>query len=256
MLLLSTSSLKWYWLHKIFKIAKQSGYLGLDLVIDRSNFDSFDAEYVLELKNTFWLEILSITWPEAGLTKKEVDQIMDMAKTLNAQVVNFFPMRSSDKTWAWLDYLKKVKRKVNIWVTLQNVEQKYILFVIPEYKNANLLELKKITWNTALNLSALDPNSGISISKAQAMLWNTIRNIYLNDRRWPKWGLLPWGTIWWTSHLPIESFLMKLKAAGYNWFFSLKVRPSELWAWNDGLVLDNLERVRNYYNQHYEDYKP
>ena len=45
-----------------------------------------------------------------------------------------------------------------------------MLFVIPEYKNSNLVELKKITGDTALNIANLDKASGIDILKAQNML--------------------------------------------------------------------------------------
>jgi hypothetical protein len=130
-----------------------------------------------------------------------------------------------------------------------------MLFIIPEYRNSNLLDIKKITWDTALNLSNIDKSSWIDLSKAQSILWNTLSNVYLNDRLWLRTWLLP-GSAWgWVSYLPIESFLMKLKTSGYNWFFSLRVKPSEIWAWNDEKVLFNLEYVKNYYKKHFLDYK-
>jgi hypothetical protein len=42
-------------------------------------------------------------------------------------------------------YLNKVKLDNRISVTIQNIEQKFLYFVIPEYKNSNVLDLKKIT---------------------------------------------------------------------------------------------------------------
>jgi hypothetical protein len=66
---------------------------------------------------------------------------------------------------------------------------------------------------------------------------------------------LPWDAWWWISYLPLESFLMKLKTAGYNWFISVRVNPEALGAWNEWLVLENFKKVIDYYKKHYLDYK-
>lgn len=256
MLLLSTSSLKWYGIHKIFTIVKKSKYDWIDLVIDDKNYDTLDENYLKSLSDAFEVPVLSITAPDKWLTKAKVDKIAKIAEVLKVQVINFFPPHISDK---WMDFLgkmlNKIKKEQRISVTLQNVEQKFMLFVIPEYKNSNFLDLKKMTWDTALNISNLDKSSWIDLLKAQAMLWNTLKNVFLSDKTWVKEWLLPWDAGWWVSHLPIESFLMKLKSSGYNWFFSLKVRPSELWVWEEEKILYNLEMVKKYYNKHFTDYK-
>jgi hypothetical protein len=61
MLLLSTSSLKGYSLHKIFIFAKKAGYDGLNLDLDKSNFDTLDGEYIKTLSDAFSIPVLSIT---------------------------------------------------------------------------------------------------------------------------------------------------------------------------------------------------
>jgi len=256
MLLLSTSSLKWYWIHKIFILVKKAKYDWIDLVIDEKNYDTMDENYLKWLSDAFELPILSVTAPDRGLSKEKMDKIVKIAQVLNSQILNFYPPHISDKNMDFFTkYLQKVKRELRIKVTLQNVEQKFMLFIIPEYRNSNLLDIKKITWDTALNLSNIDKSSWIDLSKAQSILWNTLSNVYLNDRVWLRTWLLP-GSAWgWVSYLPIESFLMKLKISGYNWFFSLRVKPSEIWAWNDEKVLFNLEYVKNYYKKHFLDYK-
>ncbi len=53
MILLSTSSLKGYGLHKIFQLVQKSQYNGIDLVIDKANFDTLDAEYIKKLSSDF-----------------------------------------------------------------------------------------------------------------------------------------------------------------------------------------------------------
>lgn len=257
MLLISTSSLKWYWLHKIFKIAKESNYDWIDLVIENWNFDTFDQEYVKSLSDEFQVPVLSITAPDKWLDKEKIDKIIKMSTFLWSQVVNFSPPHITDKNMDWyLSYLSKLKWDLRISIAIQNIEQKFLYFVIPEYKNSNLLDIKKITWDTALNISNIDKTTWTDLMKMLWVLWSSIKNIYLSDKSWTKDWLVPWCASWWLSHLPLESFFMKLKNSWYNWFFSLKVKSQELWAWNDERVLDSLKLVKNYYKKHFIDFKP
>jgi hypothetical protein len=130
-----------------------------------------------------------------------------------------------------------------------------MFFVIPEYKNSTLWELKKVTWDASLDIAAIDPSSWIDILKAQKILGSSIKNIFLSDRRWSQIGLLPWSAWGWISYLPLESFFMKLKTIWYSGHITIKVRQSELWAWNEERVLQNLEYAKNYYVKHFLDFK-
>jgi hypothetical protein len=53
----------------------------------------------------------------------------------------------------------------------------------------------------------------------------------------------------------LESFFYKLKTTWYNGFITLKVKPSELWAWNEDRVIQNLEFAKSYYEKHFLLYK-
>jgi hypothetical protein len=71
---------------------------------------------------------------------------MKIASNLDVQVVNFSPPHFTEKNMEWyLSYLDKIKKDNRISIAVQNIEQKFIYFVIPEYKNSNLLDIKKIT---------------------------------------------------------------------------------------------------------------
>ena len=253
MLLASTTSFAWYWIHKIFDFVKQADYDWLEIVLDKKHFDYWDKEYLQKLIEDFKLPILSIKAPKRGLNEKLVDRIVDLALAVNAQNVTFTPPHYRDKNVNWyLRYLARVKRNVNISISVVNVEPKFILFIIPEHKDATLLQIKKITWDTALDLSAIDPSSWLDIIKAQKILGSSIKNIYFSDTYWPKKYLLPGQAWWWTSYMPLESFLMKLKARLYNGFITLEVNPKELWVWTNEKVLQNLEYFKNYYNKHFK----
>ena len=256
MLLLSTSSLNWYWIHRIFDFVKRSKYDGLDVFLTSSNYDLWDREYIKKLSKDFNVPVLSITVALKWMNEKKVDTIINIAKFLQVQVITFTPPHFSDKNTSWFSkYLLKVKKDTHISIAVQNIEPKFIFFIIPEYKNATLYEIKKITWDTALNLFGISNSSWMDILKAQKILWGSIKNVFFADKRGSRGWLLPWTAWWGISHLPLESFFMKLKTSGYGGFITLKLKPSELWVGNEERVLQNLAFAKNYYIKHFLDFK-
>lgn len=256
MLLLSTSSLKWYWLHKIFSIVKKSRFSWIDLVLDENNYDTQDLDYILSLTEEFWVKVLSITAYNKSLDKENIDKIIKMSEVLETQIVTFSPPHIKDKNIDfYVNYLKKIKSDTLKSISIKNIEQKFMFFIIPEYKNANLVDIKNITWDTSLSLDWIDSSTWIDIIKAYDILWNSIKNIYLADKSDKNMWLLPWKSIWWISYLPIESFLMKTKVSWYSWFFSLKVVPKELWIWNEEIILENLWNFKKYFDKYFTNHK-
>ena len=253
MLLLSTISFAWYGLHRIFSFAKQANYDGIELVLTKNNHDYWDEDYVLSLSKEFNIPVLSIKAPKRGISEKVVDKIVSIALKLQTQNITFTPPNYKDKNVSWyLKYLAKIKRDTHLSISIENVEPKFILFIIPEYKDASLRQIKKITGDTALDISSIDKASGLDILKAQKILGSSLKNIYISDMYGPKKWLLP-GQAWWgTSYLPLESFLMKLKASNYNWFITLEISPRELWVWNNEKILYNLDFFKKYYEKHFK----
>ena len=255
MILLSTSSLAWYGLHRIFKFAYEKWFDWLDIALGKINYDLWDENYIKELSDSFNMPVLSITAPSRWMNEKKVDKILAIALTVWAQLITFSPPHFSDKKTTWFTrYLLKIKRDNHLSIAVQNVESKFLFFIIPEYKNSTLLEIKKITWDTSLDLSNIDNSSWLDIMKAQKILWQSVKNIFLSDKHWTKVWLLPWGSWGGISYLPLESFFMKLKISWYNWFITVKVKPTELWAWTEERVLQNLEYSVSYYKKHFLDY--
>jgi hypothetical protein len=105
------------------------------------------------------------------MNKKKVDKIMVIALKLGVQVVNFSPPRINEKnTLRFSKYLLKIKRDTNISIAIQNVEPKFLFFIISQYKKSTLNELKRVTGDCALDLSGIDRASGMDILKAQKLL--------------------------------------------------------------------------------------
>lgn len=252
MILLSTSSLLWYWIHRIFDILSKSWFDWLDLSLKDINYDLWDGDYIYSLVQQFKIPVLSITAPSKWMNDKKLDIIIRIASKLNVQVVTFSPPHHTDKEDNWYySGLPKLKNELSISICIKNVEAKFVMLLIPEYKNSSLVEIKKITWCTTLDLSVIDNTSWLDIIKAYNILDTSIKNILFSDRNWLNTWLVPWNSPWWISNLPLESLLIKLKTSNYNGFITIDVKPQELWIWEEELVLQNLDRLKKYYEKYY-----
>ncbi len=227
MFLLSTSSLAWYGLHRIFTLAKHGWFQGIDLSIDFEQFDTFDGNYISELVKEHGLQIISITAPERKLNKVQFDQILMLADDLGVQIVNIHPPHRLDRErdWFW-EYLQTITQKYpNIVINIINAPPKTWLFVISEYGDARPETIKKITAHTALSIKNVDPESGVDLMKTFVLLGSTMNFVYLSDKNDGKTGLFPGE---WT--MPLESLLIKMQDIGYNGHFALSVNPEALMA--------------------------
>lgn len=256
MLLLSTSSLKGYWIHRIFSIAKKAWFDWIDLYLSKENYDLWDVDYIDNLSKEFWVKVVSITAPSKWINEDNIEKIIKLTQKLDSQLVVFSPPYFKDSNASWFEsYLQKTKKTNSFSVAIKNIEPEFLLLVIPKYKKASLADIKKITWDTALDIWSIDNSSWIDIDKAYRILWNSIKNIYLSDKTKDKIWLLPWN--WWggISNLPLESFLMKLKTNWYSWLITIKVAPNELGIWSESFVLENLNNIISYYKKHFKNYK-
>lgn len=101
MLLLSTSSLTGYGLHRIFQFAKKANYTGLDIALGMLNYDVWDEEYIFQLSQEFQLPVLSLTAPGKDMSQEKLRKIMQIAEKLHVQVVTFSPPHITDKDTSW-----------------------------------------------------------------------------------------------------------------------------------------------------------
>lgn len=248
MLLISTSSFHWYWIHRIFTIVKKSGYDWINLDMISWEFDTEDAAYIKELSLEFSIPVVSITAYEKKMDSKLVDETIKFAKTVWAKIINFYPPHRADKDTTWFStYLPKVKEKTkDISLSIINVEPKTFLFFIPEYKDATLTTINKITWDTSLAISNVDSSTWVDLLKTFTILNKTIKNVFLSDKSWTKQDLQlgKW-------EMPLESFLIKLREGNYKWLFTLRLSPKELWVWNEWIILKKMEEAKVYFEKYF-----
>ena len=257
MLLLSTSSLAGYGLHRIFSIVKEAKYDGINLCIENDLLDTWDGEYIQSLSLEFWIPVLSISAPVSKLNETKVENIIEIAKLLWSRVITFSPPHISDKNTKWFKVqLPKIKKVNDTFLSIKNVPPKFLFFVIPEYKGSTLDQIKRITGYTTLDVAWIDAWSGIDIIKAETLLIWTLKNIFISDKSATKEWLLPGQAGSWVSHLPLESFFMQLKVANYKEDISLSVNPEELWVGDEWIVQEKLLLFKKYYTKYFKDFQP
>ena len=255
MLLLSTSSLTGYGLHRIFAFAKNAGYVGLDISLWILNYDLWDEDYIYELSQSYQFPITSLTAPSKWMSKKKLEKILLIAKKLKVQIITVSPPHLTDKDTSWFwETLARIKKDMHISICVQNVEPKFLFFVIPEYRNATLEKIKAVTGDTTLDILWVDSSSSMDIVKAQKALGGSVKNIFFSDKKWMERGILPGWAGGWLSHLPLESFLMNLKATWYGGYVTLKVSPKAIGVGNSERVEQNLEYMKGYYEKHFEKF--
>ena len=90
MLLLCTDTLRGYGLNRIFKLAKEAGYEGIDLSVDFGLFDTYNKEYIKELVDEYQLPVHAISAPRQ-VSSKKIKEIVEVAKYVGAKVIILQP---------------------------------------------------------------------------------------------------------------------------------------------------------------------
>lgn len=240
----------------MFQITKESGFDGIDLHLQENAYDLWDKKYLKELIEKVKIPIISLSITPQKMDNEKLEKIIEIAKYIGVEIINFFPPHRGEKDVSWFKKgLKEAQEKNNILISVQNVPLKFIFFIIPEYKNTTLDQIKSITWNASLDIENISLSSGMDIQKATKILGSALKNIYLNDKNDEKKWLIPWSANGSMSYLPLESFLMQLKTNEYKWFFSLKVSPKELGVWDEKIVLEKLGKLKEYYEKYFLYFK-
>ncbi len=248
MLLAATSCFRGYGLHKIFELVAQSGYDGVDLVLSGSEYDTQDASYLEHIEKLTGVEIMALTAYERKMDSETLESIVLLAERLGVTLINVFPPHRMDRDGSWFsESLPALKKKYShIQFAVINVEPKTFLFFIPEYKDATLTSIKKLTGETTLHISNVNPESGVDLIKTFTVLGNSIVNVMLSDKTAAKDGLIPGK-----GEMPLETLLIRLKEGGYKRKFTLKVEPKSLGVGDDAMVIKRMGESRKFWEKHY-----
>lgn len=248
MIALHTNSLHKYGLNRIFEFAKAADYDGIEIAVDKNNYDTQNAEYIKRLSEEYKLPILALHSPING-TEKSVQHVIDMAIYLKCPVVVITPPKLTD--FKFTNWLKKkvphLRKKKKIHIALVNAPGKTILGFLPARAMNSLSDMKKF------GMAALDCSSTASKKWGNLMsvydhLHKLIVHVHISNVNKHKEYSLPNEGI-----LPLESFLRKLAAKNYKGALSVRVRPSELNAGDDEKVVATLKKVKSFVDEFFKN---
>lgn len=245
MLALHTASLSKYGLNRVFELAKEAGYDGVEVGVTKNNFDTQNAQYLKELSEEQKLPILALHAPKNGGIKS-VQHVLRMAEYLNCATVIITPPKLFDFRFThWLknEIPKLKKKKSNFQIALANAPGKTILGFLPRHALNNVNDLKKF------GMMCLDTSAMVSkkwdLIRMYEYLKKLIVHVHLsNVRRHTEYALPNEGI------LPLESFLKKLKDNKYKGVISLLVHSTELSAGDDAEVVRKLKSVKKFVDEY------
>lgn len=242
-LAISTDSLKGYGLNRIFQIAKEAGFDGIDLHQNKKNYDTLNAEYIEELSKQYDIPVLSVQAVEEGGKQNVIDAIK-LAKTVGARIVVVQPPKILDRAYTnWLrKEVPKMRKAENISIALENAPSAGFLGIFPDRALSNITELKRFK-HACLDTSRA-ANKKQDIIKIFTTLQKFLVHIHLSNFKNGR-SYLPLDK----GDLPLESFLAKVGAAEFVGAISLKLSPKKLEVGNDAALIANLKRNIDFCNK-------
>ncbi len=218
----TTSSLNGYGLNRIFEIGKELSFDGIELVMDKKNYDTLSAEYINSLSKTYNLPVLAIEAFD-NAKEKHIRDAVDIAKTIGSKIVIVKPPKFFDFKYSqWLkDEVPKIREQEEISIALENSPGETILGFIPAHAMNSLHDLKKFK-HACLN-------TGYTFEKKENLIdtflkiKNYLVHVHLSNVKKGKVGAPPQSGV-----LPIESFLSKLKQENYKGTVSIDLDPKYL----------------------------
>ncbi len=245
MLLLCTDSLKGYGLNRIFELAKEAGYDGLDLSVDTTLFDTTNPEYVKRISDEYGMPVHAVSAPKQA-TPKVIKAAVQLAKTVDAKVVIVQPPKIHEmKLQSWLKKeIPKLREKEFISIALENAPAGTWLGLLPEHGMSNTQDLKSFK-HICLDTSRIAEKRK-DLMRAYKVFSKFLVHVHLSNFYHGKKYSLPHQGI-----LPLESFLTKLKQDKYPGAISIKVLPRHLKAGSDNDVIEELGRAKRYYEKYF-----
>ncbi len=245
MLLFHSDNLPHHGLERIFELAKEAGFDGMEICISQ-NVDTHNPEYLKNLETRYQLPIKAFS-----LSKKNDEALIKVYQgtvrefkncTLNLHNASSF----SFKYQRWLkEIAPRLAKKYQHRLCFRNLPPESIMGFIPKRRSNNLDALKN-QGLVCLDLTALALSNN-DIMQAITILKGKMKHIYLSNvyRRTPY--SLPGRGI-----LPIESFLTKLAKLGYSSNFTVKVSGRTLQEGNEDMTMQKMKDTVAFYKKYFK----
>jgi sugar phosphate isomerase/epimerase len=239
-LALKTSCLEGYGLNRIFTFTKEIGFDGVELVISKKNYDTFNADYIKELCESHGLPIIAVQLPQNS-GQKQIEEAISFVKKIGTKIIIIpSPRIFNFKYTQWLkEQVPNLREKEQISIAMENAPDDTILGFLPAHAMNSLGELKKfkhICLNTGYSATKKENiiDTYLSIKKC-------LVHVHLSNIKKTHLGSLPQE-----GSLPIESFLAKLKQENYKGAISLDIDPRNLHIGKDEEVKKLLTEAKEF----------
>ncbi len=246
MLILCTDTLKGYGLHRIFEIAKNANFDGIDLAVHFDLYDTFNEDYLNKLQNDFGITIHTVSAPPE-ISSEQIIKLVKLTKAINAKILILQPPKYLDsKLTRWMKKeIPTLRDKEKISIALENSPAgTFLLGILPTHAMSNSDDLKKFK-HVALDTSRLGEKKQ-DLIRSYGVFRKYLVNVHLSNIERGKKYAPPQNGI-----LPLESFLSKLKQDDYPGAISLKVLPKTIGAGSDERVFEGLKKAKDFVDKFY-----
>jgi sugar phosphate isomerase/epimerase len=279
MLALSTGSLYTYGLDRVFGLAKEAGFDGIEVLVD-GRWDTRQADYLKHLMDRHGLPIVSLHSPFhlVQVPGWEQDPIwrlkrtVELAEALGAQVVVAHPplgwlrislrvIGASNKRDFWVglplswfvgrpyarwlcDELEGFQRNTEVIVAVENMPRRQIGPLGFDLYQMTRLESLERFQHLTLDTTHLATH-GIDILQTYERLAGRVSHVHLSNYNGREHRLLQDG------HLPLADFLRRSNQDGYGGIVALELQPDVLGAGDDNQVLANLWAAVDFCRGHF-----
>jgi len=273
---LSTGSLHSYGLNRVFDLAAQAGFQGIEVLVDQ-RWDTRQAHYLKTLQEVYGLPIVSLHSPFVpGIQGWEppgqlghLQRTIALAQELGARhVVTHLPFRFAD-TWLnipWLrekpillplpiprdgDYRRFLVNNLDAYATagvtvvVENLPCRKLLgFTYNGYQMNTIAEwgsLPHLTFDTT-HLGTW----GYDILAVYEQVKARVKHVHLSNFN-GKEHRPPWD-----GHLPLDELLRRLQREAFAGILCVELDPAPLQAEDEEKVKANLRRCYEFCREHYE----
>jgi sugar phosphate isomerase/epimerase len=263
---LSTGCIYIYPLRNIFSIARESGFVGVELVVG-PEVELRGGRYVRRLAESYGLTIFSLhppilPFPGWSDYRTVVPRLIDLALEAGAGYMVLHPPDARSLTDGrgrrYLEALREGLQRTegtDLHIALEN--RAFFRSRDRDYVLSDLRELRAFADELDLPL-VLDTShaatSSYSLAEAYQLLADRLVNVHLSDMRSPPWPLsihflhtyLKHHQIPGDGQLPLVDFLSRLAADGYCGPITLEISPVALRIWWPPSVKSQLARCVAY----------
>ncbi len=242
-LVLSAGSLYTLPMEKVFEIARDTGFDGMEVIINYDFQYQDSAAIIRDLEQILPIRSLHAPFMQIDGWGNKIDQVHKttrLALKTGIPLINFHPpawMAFEFKFWRWLNQVQDFQREVGqdqVLITIENMPCSGTLKINP-YRLAHTSAM--IHFMQEHNLFLTFDTAHMGSSKANFLhdfhlFYDSgqMRNIHFSDYGYGREHLIPGhGT------LPLTRFLNHLRETGYNEGLTLELSPREFPEDEDGI---------------------